>query len=163
MEEAFSRIEQELCSPTVLVPFDPQKPIILLTDALPYGISAVLSHKFADKSERPIAFCSRVLTETEQRYAQIDKGALGVKSGVERFFYYIFGRRFTLITDSRPSTQIFVPKKPLPPLSAIPMQHYAVYLMTFSFDIVYRSTKLHGNADALFRLPIKSEHLIADE
>ena len=31
--------------------------------------------------------------------------------------------------------------------------------MGFCFDIVYRPTKLHGNADALSRLPIKSEKL----
>ena len=159
MEEAFTRIKQELCSPTVLVPFDPQKPIVLATDASPYGISAVLSHRFPDNSERPIAFYSRVLTETEQRYSQIDKEALGIKNGVERFFYYIFGRRFTLITDSRPLSQIFAPERTLPALSATRMQHYAVYLTGFSFDIVYRPTKLHGNADALSRLPIKSEQL----
>ena len=86
MEKAFTRIKEELCSPTVLVPFDPQKQIVLATDASPYGISAVLSHRFPDGSEKPIAFYSRVLTETEQRYSQIDKEALSIKSGVERFF-----------------------------------------------------------------------------
>ena len=163
MERAFLHLKQELCSPTVLVPFDPNKPIVLATDASPYGISAVLSHQFPDKSERPIAFYSRVLTETEKRYSQIDKEALGIKSGVERFFYYIFGRRFTLITDSKPLSQIFAPQRSLPPLSATRMQHYAVYLANFNFDIQYRPTELHGNADALSRLPVRSENLQTTE
>ncbi|XP_003739296.1 uncharacterized protein K02A2.6-like [Galendromus occidentalis] len=163
MEEAFARVKQELCSPRILVPFDPQKPIILATDASPYGISAVLSHQFPDKSERPIAFYSRVLTETEKRYSQIDREALGIKVGVERFFYYIFSRKSTLVTDSKPLSQIFAPDKSLPPLSATRMQHYAVFLTNFNFDIVYRSTRLHGNADALSRLPLQNEQPIAPD
>ena len=34
-----------------------------------------------------------------------------------------------------------------------------MYLMGFNFDIVYRSTHEHGNADALSRLPVTSEQL----
>ncbi|XP_003741639.1 uncharacterized protein K02A2.6-like [Galendromus occidentalis] len=158
-DRAFQQIKSELCSPNVLTPFDPDKPLLLATDASPYGISAVLSHKFPDNSERPIAYYSRSLTPTERKYSQIDKEALGIRCGVEKFFYYIFGRRFKLITDSKPLVQIFSPHKALPPLSASRMQHYSIYLMNFNFDIVYRSTHDHGNADALSRLPLKSEQL----
>ena len=158
-DSAFNAIKDELSSPKVLVPFDPSKPLLLATDASPYGISAVLSHRFPDESERPIAYYSRSLTSTERRYSQIDKEALGIRCGVERFFYYLFGRRFTLITDSKPLVQIFSPTRALPPLSATRMQHYSIYLMGFNFDIVYRSTHEHGNADALSRLPMKSEEL----
>lgn len=34
------------------------------------------------------------------------------------------------------------------------MQYYIVFLQRFRFDIKYRNTKLHGNADCLSRLPI---------
>ena len=158
-EKAFASIKNELCSPNVLVPFDPQKPLLLATDASPYGISAVISHRFPDNSDRPIAYFSRSLSTTEKKYSQIDKEALGIRCGVEKFFYYLFGRRFTLITDSKPLVQIFSPSKALPPLSATRMQHYSIYLMGFNFDIVYRSTHDHGNADALSRLPVTSEGL----
>nr|CAI5821218.1 unnamed protein product [Callosobruchus analis] len=44
------------------------------------------------------------------------------------------------------------------------MQHYAIFLQSFNYDIKYKNTKLHGNADALSRLPQKSEDLtIFDE
>lgn len=29
------------------------------------------------------------------------------------------------------------------------MQHYAVFLESFNYDIKYKNTKLHGNADGL--------------
>lgn len=35
------------------------------------------------------------------------------------------------------------------------MQHYAIFLQGFSFDIKYKNTKLLGNADCLSRLPIQ--------
>ncbi|XP_003739239.1 uncharacterized protein K02A2.6-like [Galendromus occidentalis] len=159
MEKSFQAVKEELCSPRVLVPFDPKRPLLLATDASPFGISAVLSHRYPDKSERPIAYYSRVLTDTEKKYSQIDKEALGIKTGVERFFYYLFGRRFELITDSRPLVQIFHPSRNLPPLSATRMQHYSIYLLAFNFDIVYRKSEKHGNADALSRLPARSERL----
>ena len=122
-----------------------------------YGISAVLSHRFPNRTERPIAYYLRTLTPTECKYSQIDKEALGIKCGVEKFFYYLFGRRFTPITDSKPLVHIFSPNKALPPLSATRMQHYSIYLMSFNFDIVYLSTHEHGNADQL--LPVSTEEL----
>ena len=158
-QQAFEAVKKELCSPSVLVPFDSTKPLLLATDASPWGIAAVLSHRFPDETERPIAYYSRMLTDTERKYSQIDKEALGIKCGVEKFFYYLFGRRFTLITDSRPLVQIFSPDKGLPALSATRMQHYSIYLTGFNFDIIYRSTHQHGNVDALARLPVKSEQL----
>ena len=100
MDTAFSALKEELCSSRVLVPFDPSKPIILATDASLCGITAILSHRFPDKTERPIAYFSRVLTPTEQRYSQIDKEALAIKTGVEKFYYYLFSHRFTMITVS---------------------------------------------------------------
>ena len=45
----------EVCIADVL---DRKKPLILATDASSYGISAVLSHRCEDKSERPIAYYS---------------------------------------------------------------------------------------------------------
>lgn len=37
------------------------------------------------------------------------------------------------------------------------MQHYALFLQGFQYNIKYKNTKLNSNADGLSRLPIKSE------
>jgi hypothetical protein len=158
-QEAFDKIKKEICSPRVLVHYDPQLPITLATDASPVGVGSVLSHLYPDGTERPIAFASRTLTRTEQKYSQIDKEALAIVWAVQKFYLYLKCRRFTLITDHKPLVAIFGSKRGLPVLAATRLLHYALILQSFEFDIKYRDTKNHGNADCLSRLPKKSEEL----
>lgn len=72
-KEAFEDIKNILISPQVLLPYDPKLPLILATDASKTGLGAVLSHRLSNGQERPIAFASRTMSATEQRYPQIKK------------------------------------------------------------------------------------------
>ncbi|KAK7579781.1 hypothetical protein V9T40_008715 [Parthenolecanium corni] len=152
-EKAFEEVKREIASDRVLVPYDPQLPVLLATDASPYGLGAVLSHIYPNGIEKPICFASRSLSETEQKYSQIDKEALGIYWGVHKFFVYLYGRHFTLVTDHRPLVQIFHPSKSLPALSTSRMLHYAIFLEGFDFEIQYRPNEKHGNADFFSRFP----------
>ena len=69
----------------------------------------------------------------------------------------MYGRQFSLITDHKPLVSIFSPSKGIPQLSAARLQRWALILSAYRYDIVYRSTKLHANADALSRLPVQSQ------
>ena len=59
----------------------------------------------------PIAYTTRALTETESRYAQIEKEMLAIVFSVEKFNDYTFGRRTIVYTDHKPLQSIV--KKPL--------------------------------------------------
>ncbi|BES87376.1 Hypothetical Protein NTJ_00181 [Nesidiocoris tenuis] len=50
----------------------------------------------------------------------------------------------------------------MPLLSATRMRHYFVQLQIFQFDVQYRKSELHSNADALSRLPVPSEQLFTE-
>ena len=75
-ESAFQQAKKNIVDAPVLVHYDPDLPIILAGDASNYGLGAVISHQMPDKSKRPIAFASRMLTPSEKNYSQVDKEAL---------------------------------------------------------------------------------------
>ena len=108
-----------------------------------------------DGSKRPVAFVSRSLTKTECKYAQIDKEALSIVWGVKWFHRYLYGRQFTLVTDHKPLTAIFQLKKGVPAMTAATLQHYALFLPGFDYDIEYNSSTKHCNADGLSRLSLQ--------
>ncbi|GFU43165.1 transposon Tf2-9 polyprotein [Trichonephila clavipes] len=64
---AFEQIKKEICSPKILVHYDPSLPLTLASDASPVGNGCVLSHVYPDGSERPIAFASRTLSGSEKK------------------------------------------------------------------------------------------------
>ncbi|XP_032888189.1 uncharacterized protein K02A2.6-like [Amblyraja radiata] len=152
--KAFADSKALITSRKVLAHFDPAIPIKLACDASPYGIGAVLSHQFPGGHERPIAFASRSLSTAEKNYAQIDREALSLVWGVKKFNHYLYGQKFTLITDHQPLVSIFNPKKGVPLMTAQRLQRWALFLGAHRYDIQYRGTKLHGNADSLSRLPL---------
>ena len=110
-QHAFVTAKKKLVSPNVLVHYDPSRPIRLAADASAYGVGAVISHVLDDGSEHPIAFASRTLIPSERNYSQIEKEALSLVFGVSKFHAYLYGRKFTLVTDHKPLTTILGPKR----------------------------------------------------
>ena len=90
-----------LASAPVLAIFDPKKKSKVSTDASCFALGAAL-FQLHDKDWRPVAYASRVLSDSETRYAQIEKEALGITFGCERFREFIYGHSITVETDHRP-------------------------------------------------------------
>lgn len=166
-EMTFNKVKQEIASDRVLMPFSPEYPITIATDASPYGLSGVLSHRLHNGTERPVAFISRSLTKAESNYSQLDKEATAIYWAFKKLFHYIYGRKFTLIVDNKPLMTIFNPTKQLPALSATRMLRYAQYLSGFDYKIEHRKSSSHANADYFSRNPLKldpsQENSVDDE
>ena len=152
--KAFEQAKEELSSSRVLVHYDPALPLTLAGDASAYGIGAVISHTMPDGTERPIAFASRSLSPSERNYAQLEKEALSLIFGVKKFHQYLYGRKFALVTDHKPLTAFLGAKKGIPSLAAARLQRWAVLLSAYQYEIQFKSTSDHANADGLSRLPL---------
>ena len=151
-DNAFKRAKEQLSQAPVLVHYDPSQPIRVAGDASNYGVGAILSHIIPDGMEHPIAFASLTLQPSERNYAQVEKDALSLVFGIQKFHKYIYGRKFTLVTDHKPLTTILGPKTGVPALAAGRLQRWAL-LSAYTYDIEFRPTKSHANADGLSRLP----------
>ena len=151
---AFKQAKEVLSSSHVLVHYDASLPITLAGDASAYGIGVVISHVLPDGSEHPIVFASRTLSSSERNYAQIEKEALSLIFGVKKFHQYLYGRKFTLVTDHKPLLAILGEKKGIPSLAAARLQRWAVLLSAYQYEIRFKPTQEHANADGLSRLPL---------
>lgn len=156
-EKAFKKIKEILISSQVLVHFNPDLELRLTVDASKEGIGAVLSHKFQNSEEKPIAFASRTLSKAENNYSQIEKEGLAIIFGVLKFTQYLYNKKFTLVTDMRPLVTIFNPNKAIPQFSANRLRRWAIILSGYQYDIEY-VTSNKNPADWLSRLPLKNSN-----
>ena len=100
---AFTRVKDALTSDTVMAYFDNQKTTELVTDASPWGFSAIISQCTPGKDDpRIVAYVSRSLSPVETRYSQTEREALAIVWAIERLHIYLYGAKFNLYTDCKP-------------------------------------------------------------
>ena len=108
--EAFNILKEKCMNALVLSFPDFKKPFLLETDASGKGLGAVLSQKQDDGRYHPVAYASRTMNETEQRYHSNKQEFLALKWAVkEQFHEYLtlYGKNkneFVVCTDNNPLT-----------------------------------------------------------
>ena len=101
-DEALNKLKEEICSNRVLAHYNVQAKTKISADASAYGLRAVLMQSQDCTTWQPVAFASRALTETESRYAQIEKEALALVYACEKFSDYVLRKDIFLETDHKP-------------------------------------------------------------
>ena len=152
-EEAVTKIKRELSRPTVLALYDPAADTILSADASSYGLGAVLLQKTNSASEwKPVAYASRSMSDTERRYAQIEKEALALTWAAEKFSTYLLGKRFAIETDHKPLVPLLSTKRldDLPPR----ILRFRLRMTRFDYTISHVPGITLHTADALSRAPV---------
>ncbi|KAF4526635.1 hypothetical protein B566_EDAN015269 [Ephemera danica] len=92
----------------------------------------------------------------EQNYSHVDKEALAVVFGVRKFYPYLAGRSFAIITDSKPVVGIFNPTKSISENLSPRMLRWRHYLNNFDYTIQHKKGQLHTNADFFSRMPMET-------
>ena len=99
--------------------YDPEREIGAAAYVLADGFGAVLFHTDIGGVERPVYFASRVLSDAERNYSQVEKEVMAIIFASIfiariRGCIFISGRHFTLYTDHRPLLKIFGPHEETP-------------------------------------------------
>ena len=140
-----------LINSPVLALFDPNLETILSADASSFGLGAVLLLRQPTDELKPVAYISRSMTATKQRYAQIEKEALAFTWACERLADYLVGMKFHIQTDHKPLVPLFSSKH----LEELPfrVQRFRLRMMRFDFTIAHVPGKELVIADTLSRAP----------
>ena len=150
-QKAFSKLKDEVSTQPVLALYSPKLDTIVSAEASSYGIGAVLLQRLLDRSVKPVSYASRSLTPTVQKYAQIEKEALGVTWACERFRDFLTGLQFQIERDHKPLVPLLGSKN----LEDLPLrvQRCRLRLMRFKYTISHIPGKELVIADTLSRAP----------
>lgn len=149
-EKSFEALKNTLCTEPLLQYPDFTRPFVITTDASNYAIAGILSQGTVGK-DLPIAYASRTLNSAEQNYSTIEKELLAIVYSVSYFRPYVYGRKFTLVTDHKPLTWLNSVKDPTSRLA-----RWRLKLAEYEYDVIYKAGKTNVNADALSRNPVFS-------
>ena len=156
-QHAFDTIKEKLTQAPILRRPDYSREFELHTDWSGVGLGAVLVQRDDDGREYVIAYASRSNNRTERNYSSYAGECLAAVWGVSHFRVYLYGRRFTLLTDHEPLKWLMTNEK-LTGMHA----RWAHILSEYDFEIKHRSGVKSGDADGLSRNPLKSEADLTD-
>ena len=151
-QNTFSSLKMDLASPETLALYSLEQETVDSADSSSYGLRAVFLQQQENSKLQPVAYASRSLTETEQRYAQIENEALGITWSLGHWSDLLIGMSFKEETDHKPLVPLF--SSELIDELPILIQCFRMRLMRYCFDIVHVPGKELYTADALSTAPL---------
>ena len=136
-EQSFKKLTAALATSPCMAYFDKDKETSVVVDASPVGISAILSQNTLGQNDHKIiSYASRALTDPEKKYSQTEKEALAIVWSVEHFHLFLYGAKFSLITDHKPLEVIYGKRTAK---ASARIERWILRLQPYTFNIVYKS------------------------
>lgn len=159
-EAALTQLKHALANAPVTSYFDPNKSTELSVDAGPVGLGAILAQVDPTTGNKNvIAYASRSLTNTEQRYSQTEREALAVVWACEYFHLYIYRKPIDIYTDHKPLVQIYGCASSKP---SARLERWTLRLQPYQTTIHYRKGE-DNPADYMSRHPAKATKPVSRE
>ena len=146
-EESFKTLKAHLASSPILQLPNCDKPFCLRTDASNAGIGAVLLQDKDETGDKfPVSYASRKLLPREKSYATVEKEALAIVWGIQKYEPYLYGREFVLQTDHQALTYLHRAKQ-----TNARIMRWALTLQPYRFRVESIKSSQNVGADFLSR------------
>ena len=151
-QQALQEVKHLISNAPVLAFFDPTKETVVSADASSFGIGGCILQRHGQQL-KPVAFCSRTLSDSESRWAQIEKELLSAAWTCQKFHMFLAGLpNFKLEVDHKPLIPLINTKD----LTQAPLrcQRMLMRMMQYNATAVYVPGKQHVIPDYLSRHPL---------
>ena len=122
-----------------------QKTFVLGTDASNIGIGACLL-QYDGEIPYPISYASRKLKPAEVKHSTIEKECLALVWAMERFSYYLQGKKFFIECDHRPLSFLENANN-----ANTKLQGWVLALQPYNFSVIYIKGSDNDISDMLSR------------
>lgn len=123
----------------------------ILVDASPFGLGAIVVQYDEKDKPRLIGCASKVLSRAEAKYPQVQREALSIVWGVERFQMMLRGQAFKILTDNLGNEFIFGKTHRMGKRWVTRAEAWALRLLPFKFEIEHIPGNMNA-ADVFSRL-----------
>ena len=147
---AFLDLQASLGSAPVVSYPDFNKEFVLAVDAatgspeVRGGLGAVLTQPNGDGTDSIVAYWSRGLRDHETRYTPYNLEMAAIVGAVDHFHTYLYGRRFTVVTDHKPLVGAAVKQEKT-------FSRLNEKLQMYDCEVVYRKAEQNKGPDFLSR------------
>jgi len=121
----------------------------LYTDASQIGLGAVLLQMSGDGKEHVVAYTSRSPSPVEKNYGITEQECLAIIWAVKYFRHYIFGSKFTIVTDHSALQWLLNTKSKA--IENKRILRWRLTLQEYDYEVKHRKGKHHDNADVLYQ------------
>jgi hypothetical protein len=147
-QDAFDALKTCFTTAPILATFDPERHIVLETDASDFAIGACLGQLDEQGKLKPVAYYSRKMTPAELNYDIHDKELLAIVVAFEQWRVYLEGSKFKV--------QVWTDHKNLTTFTTTKILNrrqvrWSEALSAYNFTITYRKGSENARADALSR------------
>ena len=144
--EAFEKLKKKFILAPILASFDPERKIILETDASDQALESCLSQPDVERRLHPVAYRSKKFSGPELNYDVHNKELLAIVDAFGEWQAYLEGLRHPIVVYSdHKNLSYFTTTKKLNRQQV----RWAELLATYNFQIHYWKGSENGQADAL--------------
>jgi len=152
--KAYETLKEKLTSYPVLRLYNPAAMTELHTDASAIALAGILLQKQDSGKWAPVAYYSQSTNQAEMKYHSFELEMLAVVKAIERFHIYLYGLKFTVITDCHALVYAINKAHLNPRIARWTLRH-----QNYSLNVAHRVGHQMSHVDALSRISAYVEYM----